>query len=106
MMTDIDRLPAPLIDNWDWQGQAACRGMDVSVFFHPPQERNAARERRIAQAKAICQGCPAIQRCLDHALKVREPYGIWGGMSEDERAGLLGLESLRYPKRTARAANA
>jgi len=105
-MTDINRLPAPLIDNWDWQGQAACRGMDVSVFSHPPQERNAAREQRIAQAKAICRGCPAVEHCLDHALRVREPYGIWGGMSEDERATMLGLESLRYPKRTQSAARA
>jgi hypothetical protein len=29
---------------------------------------------------------------------VREPYGVWGGLSEDERASLLGVESLRYPK--------
>ena len=98
-MTDIHRLPAPLIDHWEWQGQAACRGMDVSVFFHPAQERNAARERRIAQAKAVCRGCPAIAHCLEHALRVREPYGIWGGMSEDERASILGVESLRYPKK-------
>jgi WhiB family redox-sensing transcriptional regulator len=37
--------------------------------------------------------------CLDYALKVQEPYGIWGGRSEDERAALLGVESLRYPKK-------
>jgi len=79
--------------------------MDAAVFFHPPLERNAARERRVAQAKAICRACPAIQQCLDHALKVREPHGIWGGMSEDERAGLLGLESLRYPKRQQSASS-
>jgi WhiB family redox-sensing transcriptional regulator len=28
---------------------------------------------------------------------VREPYGIWGGLSEDERARILGVHSLRYP---------
>jgi len=71
--------------------------MDTAVFFHPRAERNAAREARVAQAKAICSTCPVIRQCLEHALKVREPYGIWGGRSEDERAHLLGLESLRYP---------
>ena len=103
-MADTDRLPDPLAEHWQWQLAAACRGMDGEHFFHPPDERNAAREQRIAAAKAICRSCPAMQACLDHALQVREPYGIWGGLSEDERAGLLGLESLRYPKRTTSGA--
>ena len=98
-MADTERLPAPLIDNWDWQTQAACRGMDITVFFHPPDERNAARERRVSQAKAICQTCPSIDACRDHALQAREPYGIWGGLSEHERAAVLGVHSLRYPAR-------
>jgi WhiB family redox-sensing transcriptional regulator len=79
--------------------------MDVAVFLHPREERNTARERRIARAKAICEACPVIDHCLDHALRVREPYGIWGGKSEDERASMLGLESLRYPKRAQRRGN-
>jgi len=35
-----------------------------------------------------------IQQCREHALKVREPYGVWGGLSEDERAEIL---SKRMP---------
>ena len=99
-MADIKLLPGARLDFYEWQKQAACRGMDSAIFFHPQAERNAAREARIAHAKAICLTCPAIRECLDHALRVREPYGIWGGRSEDERAHLLGLESLRYPART------
>ena len=38
-----------------------------------------------------------IVDCLAYALRVREPYGIWGGLSENERASLLGLRSMRYP---------
>ena len=76
---------------------AACRGMDSAAFFHPPAERNAAREKRITQAKAVCRACPAIVECREHALRVREPYGVWGGLSEEERAALLGVASLRYP---------
>jgi WhiB family redox-sensing transcriptional regulator len=26
-----------------------------------------------------------IVACREHALSVREPYGVWGGMSEEER---------------------
>ena len=97
-MADITRLPAPT-NNWEWQADAACRGMDSSGFFHPAEERNEARRRRIAAAKAICGQCPAKEACLEHALRVREPYGIWGGLSEDERASVLGLRSLRYPSK-------
>ena len=27
--------------------------------------------------------------CRAHALAVQEPYGIWGGLSEDDRAVIL-----------------
>ena len=97
-MADTTRLPPPLVTHWEWQNGAACRGMGSETFFHPVNERNAAREDRIAAAKAICRRCPAIKECLEHALRVREPYGVWGGRSEDERAFLLGVESLRYPR--------
>ena len=93
------RLPGAIVELWDWQLEASCRGMDVGRFYHPPAERNEAREERIAQAKAVCRRCPVFSQCLEHALQVREPYGIWGGRSEDERAELLGVESLRYPAR-------
>jgi WhiB family transcriptional regulator, redox-sensing transcriptional regulator len=96
-VADVTRLPGALVDFWEWQLVAACRGMDVSIFFHPPEERNRARQERIAQAKAICNNCLAINECRAHALQVREPYGVWGGLSEDERANLLGLASLKYP---------
>ena len=91
------RLPAPVSDHWDWQVAAACRGQDSDAFFHPPGERRRGRRNRIQAAKALCETCPVIAQCLDHALETREPYGIWGGSSEEERAAMLGLRSLRYP---------
>src|SRR6476469_645790 len=94
---------APLTDNWDWQLAASCRGLAVAAFYHPPRERNHQREQRIAQAKAIGAQCPVITQCRQHALKAQEPYGIWGGLSEQERADLLGVEDLRYPARKPNA---
>lgn len=93
----------PIAQKWIWQGEAACRGMDSAMFFHPPGERGQTRNGRIAAAKQICQQCPVIADCLEHALRVREPYGVWGGRSEEERALLLGVESLKYPKPGSRA---
>ena len=34
-----------------------------------------------------------VEACLKHALSVREPYGVWGGMSEEERARLIANET-------------
>lgn len=84
-MADISRLPAPIAEVWEWQYQGACRNEDPEAFFHPEGERGAARARREANAKAICATCPVIAQCAAHALAVREPFGIWGGMSEDDR---------------------
>ena len=96
----IDRAgqrPAPVAEEWNWQLAATCRGMEVELFFHPARERKAQKQRRIDQAKAICHDCPVLEECRGHALRAREPYGIWGGLSEEERAALLGVGNLRYP---------
>lgn len=84
-MADFSRLPGPNADLWDWQLRGLCRGKDSSLFFHPEGERGAARSSREIAAKEICLNCPVQNPCGDHALKVREPYGVWGGMTEEER---------------------
>ena len=88
-VTDISRLPGRNEDLWQWQLQARCRGMDTADFFHPDAERGSSKRRRDAKAKAICADCPVIAQCRAHALQVHEPYGVWGGLTEDERSQLL-----------------
>lgn len=88
-MAEVRRLPAPREGDWDWQVDAACRGLDTANFYHPENERGPSRVRRERQAKAICATCPVIKNCLRWALAAREPYGVWGGMSADERELLL-----------------
>ncbi|PBO18240.1 WhiB family transcriptional regulator [Streptomyces albidoflavus] len=89
-MADFSRLPGPNADLWDWQLLAACRGVDSSLFFHPEGERGAARSSRETSAKEVCMRCPVRAECAAHALAVREPYGVWGGLTEDEREELMG----------------
>ena len=79
------RLPRPITTLWEWQYQGACIGMDSMRFFHPEGERGSTRRRRAANAKAICANCPVIDQCREYALAAQEPYGIWGGMTEEER---------------------
>lgn len=84
-MADLSRLPGPNADFWDWQLDSACRGLDSEIFYHPDGERGSARERRVSTAKAICAACPVIAQCREHALKTKEPYGVWGGLGEEDR---------------------
>lgn len=39
--------------------------------------------------------CPVRAECAAHALAVREPYGVWGGLTEDEREELMGRARTR-----------
>ena len=73
-----------------WQLKASCRGPQAAVFFPPTSfERKDEKEERELRAKAICQACPVRKPCLDYALRIREPHGIWGGLNELERKQLL-----------------
>ena len=82
MHAEVDQL---------WQTKAACRGPQSAVFFPPPHfERKDDREEREARAKAICAGCAVRKACLAYAVAIREPHGIWGGLSEVERRPLTG----------------
>ncbi|WP_122263891.1 WhiB family transcriptional regulator [Ornithinimicrobium cerasi] len=75
----------PRADLWEWQLEGLCRSGNPEVFFHPDGERGPARAWRQARAVAVCRQCPVMAACREHALRYREPYGIWGGMTEEER---------------------
>ena len=98
-MADVSRPPGPNADFWDWQLRGSCRGTDSDLFFHPEGERGQARSSREESAKEVCLHCPVCKPCREHALKVHEPYGVWGGMTEEERE-----EYYTREKAAARAA--
>ena len=73
-----------------WQIKAACRGPQAAVFFPPSHfERKDEKLQREERAKGICAECPVRQPCLQYAVDIREPHGIWGGLNEVERKHLL-----------------
>ncbi len=78
-----------------WEAHAACRGADTSLFFAPNYfERREEKEAREAKAKAICARCPVREPCLEYALRIRDPHGVWGGLNELERRRLLRAREL------------
>ena len=53
-----------------WTNEAACQGQ-TRLFFAPAGERPEARVVREAQARTVCQSCPALVECRD--LGARAP---------------------------------
>lgn len=88
------KQPGVATVSWGWQFDGLCRVRDVEQFFSPAGERASARAQRELRAKRVCADCPVLQQCRSHALDSREPHGVWGGMSETERAAALGRTRL------------
>jgi WhiB family redox-sensing transcriptional regulator len=65
----------------EWADRASCKETDPEAFF--PEKGGSTRE-----AKRVCARCEVKAECLKYALGTRQPYGIWGGLSERERRKL------------------
>lgn len=61
-----------------WVDRAACRGMDVDLFF--PDHGESAEE-----AKAVCKTCTVTSECLSWALETQAKHGVFGGLSPKQR---------------------
>jgi WhiB family transcriptional regulator, redox-sensing transcriptional regulator len=76
----------------DWQLEAACRGRDSRLFF--PNTPNV--EQKALKAKRICHTCPVLVQCRKWALEQREAWGVWGGMSEEDRKAFWENRPIRH----------
>lgn len=78
-MSRIDlNLLTHQFDAMEWRKDAACRGMDVSIFFPHRGEPNH-------KALKVCKSCSVTEQCLQYAMDNFERYGVWGGKSERQR---------------------
>lgn len=67
--------------------EAGCTTVPVEVFYGTDEMPLNQEEKQ--QAKSICNKCPVKLDCLNHSLKTKEYWGIWGGLDERERRVLL-----------------
>ncbi len=82
-----------------WRLAAACRSADPDLFF--PVSSAGRSVEQVTQAKKICSGCPVQPDCLGFALRTRQPHGVWGGLTEQERS-LIGTVTGTWPAPSAR----
>jgi hypothetical protein len=86
--------------NWD---KAACKGVTKKLGYDPfyPDIVDEDGEEyfddgtiwaaygdtsvHYDEAKSYCDVCPLKDECLDHALREKERYGMWGGTTPIER---------------------
>jgi WhiB family transcriptional regulator, redox-sensing transcriptional regulator len=101
---DNANAPAPRPDapGWDeggWRADAACRGEDSELFF--PVGSTGPALPQIAAAKEVCARCPVREACLEFALSTGQGYGIWGGLTEDERRSVRRRRQRAAARRSA-----
>ncbi|MEX1104569.1 MAG: WhiB family transcriptional regulator [Ilumatobacteraceae bacterium] len=100
-MVAIEAMQWDLPVGGSWREHAVCQGR-TSVFFPPKAERPQARQRREAQARLLCTGCPVQAPCQEYA-RANHEYGFWGGESEEDRhlagytvAAPIGVRARNY----------
>lgn len=67
-----------------FRGTAACRGHDPEMWYIADEDNPRGRVA-LAEVRPICQGCPVRAECADWALRKRERYGVWGGLTSADR---------------------
>jgi len=75
---EVQQLQQSLTDAINENG-ALCEGY-TEEFYAEPGDHQAT-----TMAKFICASCPIVQVCQEYALAAQEEYGIWGGLTPEER---------------------
>jgi WhiB family transcriptional regulator, redox-sensing transcriptional regulator len=89
------RITARLFTEEPWRSRGACRFADPELFF--PVSDSGKSLEQAAEARAICAGCAVRRECLAFALRTQQAYGIWGGLTEQERRTETTGQSADHP---------
>lgn len=63
-------------------GELPCQNFP-DLFF--PDQKGIGQAQDIECAKELCKACPLLEECRNYAIEAKEQYGIWGGLTADER---------------------
>lgn len=71
-------------DIQDWGKYAACKGKPQEWWFADNLLTSTGR-MNTRNAKMLCEICIVRAKCLDYANTNEESFGIWGGLTPQER---------------------
>ena len=74
---------------WEFE-EPACAEVGGDFWF--PEKSDSSNEMFLA--KSICGSCTHKVDCLEWAIN-NEPFGIWGGTTEMQRASIRRMRSKR-----------
>jgi WhiB family transcriptional regulator, redox-sensing transcriptional regulator len=77
----------------DWRQKGNCATLTDPDIMYPFPHDTVAEMRAVK----VCAGCPVTGQCQQWALKNAERHGIWGGMTERERAHRLSDRATECP---------
>lgn len=83
-----------------WWRDAACRDVDVRVFF--PERGDAFG---FSVARAICGRCPVRSECLADALSYPDSEGVWAGTTAADRRRMRGTAGQSIVRSGSRASS-
>ncbi len=65
-----------------YRGDEPCVALGVDAYFSGGWRQQAA-------AVDACRDCPLVAACLAYALEHEPEFGIWGGMTAEQRRQLV-----------------
>lgn len=75
-----------------WWRRARCRGRRDLNFYSNWQ-------RQIQACRKVCRACPVRAHCAVEALLRHDPWGIWGGLTPEERIAIIaGQQETNSPE--------
>jgi WhiB family redox-sensing transcriptional regulator len=63
----------------NWMSKAACKGMDVNMFFSPDGVNIPS------EVRTLCDACPVNTQCYVYAERYYIDDGTFGGLSPSQR---------------------
>jgi WhiB family redox-sensing transcriptional regulator len=99
-LSEYTKINAEDYKKVDWE-KAECRRLEIytDLFYQVEEERSTNAYDHINSLRAICASCPIWKECLTYAF-ANENYGMWGGMTSQERVSMS--QPLSYPNQRVR----
>tara|TARA_B100000902_G_scaffold391752_1_gene442945 strand:- start:2601 stop:2951 length:351 start_codon:yes stop_codon:yes gene_type:complete len=73
-----------VINNWFDKAKCKEQNIPTDKFF---PDRGGTLE-----VKYICQNCPVAKPCLEYSFRNSSKFGIWGGLSENQRRKIRSIK--------------